>query len=562
MNAGARPSRPEDSPERVSGGGLLRPAAVGLCLLLAFAAGAQFVQWRAQRDELLEVLRGAGLDERDREAFERVARERTPHHARLTVAQALVNDFLTSDPAAAPPGSVLGEDRLGRLVEAQDLARRALAEQPSSWQAHMLLGAAIYLERSLRQDPRLYTAYADWERPLRKAVHDTAGKAEPRRLLAAAYLECWPALGDDKKTFARELMRELFVRDRRSFGQLVPDWLQVAGSRDEAFALIPDRPGAWRTLEKVYAGRRDWDSFCLAHARRLEVLEGRLQENLEEAAERLRLGDLTNSRTLCLRIVTEAPPSRRFVPPVVRALELYPPGIHGLRSTARLRGWLRWAQRLDTVAIDTLPPRAINRLADAIADLSPAEAAHAALIGRDSYRARQAELRADPIAMADWAPFLIAKARRLLATNPVDAERALDQVPPASRSTLPYWLAKRDLARARNQPQVLVIAEDELARFRKREWTALDWELLPGGAALRLLPAQPSSGLVLELLPDAATGAAVEVQWDGQVVAIQPVRRGPRIELSLAVETRPHLLEIEALSREAVTPGRVWLRDR
>ncbi len=558
-----RPS-PTDVPEPPGAAGhaprdrLLRGGLIAVCLLLAAAAAAGFVGWRSARDGALEILRTAGLDVRAPRTFAEISRERTPHHARLDTARALVRDVLELD---AEADGATREERIARLAVARDLARRALREQPNSWRATMLIGASVYLERSLRADPRLFTAHADWEVPLRKAVADAGGRTEPQRFLIAAYLECWPALSEEKKGFARALMKEIFRRSPEVFARLVAAWIEAAPGPDEAFELIPDRPEAWRQLGGIYAARRDWSSFCRVHARRLDALERRHLAELEEVEKRLRLGDLENSRSLCLHVITSAPPSLRFAPLATRALELYPPGLHALRSTEPLAEWRRFVLELDALGIEPLSPRAMSRLSDAIGEIRTPEAAHAALYAGDSYRLGQAERLGGTKSTAAWAPFLIARARRQLAGGPGEAARTLSQVGRAARSGIFYWRARYDVGRALGDQRTSAEAAAELERLRARQWSALEWRLRGPRAFLELLPAAAASGLTLELKPRAPTGAAVEVLWDGAVVAMLPVRRGQKIDLSVTVEPRPHLLEVRSLARQGVVPVLVRLAD-
>ncbi len=551
---GPRSTAAERGPRRR----VLRPALILLCLLLAGSAGSRYFDWRGVRDELVATLSSAGLDARDPETWIEVARERTSHHARLATARALVTDVLNLTPEERR--SAAGKERIARLAIARDLAQRALREQPSSWQAPMLVGASIYLERALTGDHRLFTAHQDWEVPLRRAVREAGGKIEPRRLLIAAYLECWPALSAEKKVYARGLMKEVFRQSPSAFAWLAPAWLEAAPDREAAFELIPDRAEAWKRIGQVYVDRRDWDSFSRSYARRLNALERQLQEDLHEVEERLRLGDLEHSRSLCLQVVTSAPPSLRFVPLVVRALEFYPPGLLSIRSPERLHDWRRFALGLDALGLQPLTPRALSRLNDAIGELKTPGAARAALIAGDEYRLDQAEKLSGVKSAPVWAPFLIARARRQLDRNPEKAARSLSQIGPLSRSSISYWQVRQELARARGDHGAIATAAAELERLRANEWSVLRWRLGRSLDSLELLPAAPASGLVLELSPAAPTGAAVEVLWDGEVVAVQPVRRDQAIELSFAVEPRLHLLQVRTLAGGTVNPVRVWLR--
>jgi len=544
---------------------LLRAGAVALCLLLALAALVHCQGWRGNRDRLLGVLGEAGIDRRNPEALVRVSRERTPHHARLTAARALVYDVLSFD-AGAPPAD-LGA-RVARLEEARELARQALRDQPNSWQASMLLGAATYLEWSLTADPRLFTEYARWEEPLRTAVAATEGKVEPRRFLAAAYLESWVALGEAKKAAAEEVLAEVFRGDSDGFARLMPVWLEVAGSRQRAFELVPDEPWAWRRLELLYARRRDWRAYAEVRVRHHDALEGHVARKLDEAAERKRLGDVAGSRAICLEVLASVPPRRRFAPAVARALEIYPPGAHALRSTAPFEEWLRLALRLHPLGVELLPVKTLERLVDVIRRLDPPEGAYAALIADDVYRMRLYEKQADTLVSVDWAPYLIAKAGWLLERDPVgnleEADRALDRVALTARGSLDYLRMRRMVARAGGDQEALAAVERELEARRtelaRHRWTALDWHLRGERAFLALLPEAAAPGLLLELRSKERTGAAAEILWDGELVAVEAVPNGGTLTLDIAVEPGRHQLEIRGLERQEVLPGAVRLR--
>ncbi len=553
----ARPANPQPTVPSLSAM-IVRPGLIGLCLLLGLAASNGYRDWHANRLELVALLRDSGLDVRNEAVIERVRRERTPHHAKMLAARALVHDLLTSAPATA----AAGEDPADRLPAVGELARQALAAQPNSWQAAMLLGAATYLERSLHRDRRLVTAAADWEEPLLRAVREAPGHAEPRRFLAAAYLEVWPYLSSEKKDFAHRLLKEAFAEDPYTFQRLAPAWLDVAEDLDEAFAPIPERPDAWRFLEYTYAERREWDRFCLAHRRRLNSLMRQSEERLDEAAERLRLGDFYRGRSLLLQVISTAPRDVRFAPIVTRALERYPAGLHGLVSTERLRDWLRWALELSTVSLNPLPPRIVGRLAGAAGRLDPPEAAHAALIAGEIHHAERLERLTDTLTVEAWAPYLIAKTRWLLERDQtLQAAATLELVDRASRKRMAFWLASERLARARGELVDIAEAQRRLAGIRSREWSALAWQWRGNRTLLWLLPSSSAAGLAVALNDVPETGAVVELRWDGRTVALRPVDADQDLELRIEVDTRPHLLELRMLAGGQVYPGRVRLRD-
>ncbi|HEX9731966.1 MAG TPA: hypothetical protein VGG06_08245 [Thermoanaerobaculia bacterium] len=544
---------------------LARLALAAACLALAAAALLEYRGWRRERDELVALLREAGLATSG--AIEQIRAERTSHHARIVAARALVYDVLeTPDrrpPDRRPPDRRPPDRRppaSDRLPQAAALARQALRAQAGSWQAAMLLGAATYLEWSLGRDRRLYTEHAAWERPLRQALDQAPGQLEPRRFLAAAYLEVWPALSPRKRELTRELLAEAFRYDRLAFSTLAPVWLATAGDLDEALAIVPDRTAAWAGLEEIFAGRHEWSAFCRVHTRKVEALRQELEGMLAEAEERLRLGDYYRSRSLLLQVIARSPLDVRFAPLVTRALERYPPGLHGLMSTEPLREWLRWTLELYPLGRNPLPPPIVSRLAGAAGELEPPEAALAALVGGELHHAEQYELLADSLASEPWGPYLLAKAQHYLdRAQPREAEAALERTGRSTRRTLAYALTRWRVARARGDHVGVAEAERELTSFRRREWSAIEWQERGRRTVMPLYPETAAEGLAVRLNRVAAAGAVVEIRWDGASVALRPVPAEGEIEIGIAVTPELHLLELATVAGEQLLPGRVRL---
>ncbi|MEM8931718.1 MAG: hypothetical protein AAGE94_11125, partial [Acidobacteriota bacterium] len=137
---------------------------VGSCAALVGLSAWSAKTTLDERRTLAEQLAAAGVPEDGRR---QVLRESTPHHARLHAARALVYNALVrlrQDEGAER------RQAIDALPEARRLAGSALSHQPNSWQAAMLYGTALYLERSVARDRRLVTEAADWERPLDHAV--------------------------------------------------------------------------------------------------------------------------------------------------------------------------------------------------------------------------------------------------------------------------------------------------------------------------------------------------------------------------------------------------------
>ncbi|MEM1205315.1 MAG: hypothetical protein AAGN66_18950 [Acidobacteriota bacterium] len=548
----------------------MRSVAAAACLVLAVAALADAASWHRNRDKMVDLLRTSGLVEEGQDGLlERVQREGVPHHARLAAARSLVYLSIARLTQARAGESAEELERLetavsAALPEARRLAHRGLREQPNSWQGAMLAGTATYLEWSLARDRRLYTEADAWEAPLLQAVRDVGSHPEPRRLLATAYLEVWNALSPAKKEQARGILKEVFEGDFRAFQALAPAWLDVGSEVEEVFSVVPDRPDAWSVIEEAFVARRQWRTVAEAHRRRLDSLERFLEASLQDAEARLQLGDLTRGRSMIVRLLIAAPPSRRFAPLVERALEVYPPGLHGLSSSSALRGWLDWSLDLERVRRSSLSPPAVFRLRDSLGKIETAVAAHAALVMRDTEQIVRFERMAGTPEFPQWAPFQIGKSRWYLEQgNVARASEDLSRVGLAGRRTLDYAQTRFEIAQALGDPVELELARRLWQGHRKRRWGAAEWRTVGDTSKVEILPAMPSEGLVLEMERVPEGGAVVEIYIDGgEHTLLAPVyRSGDRIRFRASIEDRPHLVSVSTLTGDRVVPGRIFLAE-
>ncbi len=535
----------------------LRALLIVVCLLGTFEALASMMRWRTQRSELLELLEGPEKSADFDVVSQRVGLERTAHHGQLIVARALVYDAMTGGENLS--GGL--EASVARLTEARRLALEVLQQQPNSWEASMFLGAATYLEWSFRSDRRLYSESKAWEEPLLKAVEEASGKREPRRFLVTAYLETWDALSPAKRAFAFDLVRDTFRDDTDAFVGLASVWIDVAG--DRALEVMPDRPRVWKQLEVSYAGANNWPAFSRAHQRYLEVLEQKLKRDLDEAENHLQFGDLAASRDKCLQVLIAAPRDGRFAPLVVRALDIFPPGLHGLMSTDKLREWLDWALELNTVSVVPFGPKTLGRLTDSIGELDAPTGALAALVGKDAYRTARYEKLEDAKWSKPWGRVLIAKTKWLLERGEVAAaSKALDDVHRSLHDSVGYWLARQRVARAAADSQGLAVADDKLASLQKLSWDIAEWRKVGNRQILELYPEplpQATSTLNIEVESAPGPGVVVGIIWDGSEVASQAVVGRDVIAVRLKIDPKPHLLELRALAGSRFDTGRVWI---
>ena len=529
-------------------------------LALAVIAVWQLLAWQAVRADLLADVEQAGLVETRPELLDDVRFERSSEAARVAVARALVHQVLTLD------ASMLATDdaqrRIDRLPRVEELARRSLEAQPGDWQAQMILGTSIWLQRFYDRDPRLVTAYRDWETPLLASVAGAEDQLEPRRVLVAAYLEIWRHLSPQKRQDATAMLSDLFADDLRSYRMLLPSWLRVERDSERALAAIPPDSRAWNILRRLYADRSSWTSFILAHDRLQSALEAELGERFVEAERRLRFGDYFHSREMFLRIALDAPTERRFAALAADSLEAYPPGLHGLGTVSRLRGWIDWSLELSEVGLRGLPPSALAKLVDTLgSELEPEVAAHAAMVAGDAYQAERFSKLVDTFRMASAAPFFIARARDELAAGKEEqAQETLELVQADARRGLAWATVRRNVARATGDVLAEAAAEEQLAELEGPTFGASAWRWRRGRPTLDIVTRLPATGLRLAVADAPPDGAVIDVHFDGRSTSIRAVREGDSLLLSpLPVAVGSHLLEVRFLAGGQVVPGQVEL---
>src|SRR6185436_16438354 len=313
--AASPPDRQTARPSRFQP--LLRLLLGGTALALAGLTLAGHLQADRRRREAYDWLAEAGVTA-DTAALER---EDDPEVIDLKAARAALGHEM------AARGRAEGGTRSG-LAALDGAARRArgvLRRRPASWEAAFVLGASLYNARSQARDPRLFTAYRDWEAPLEAAARLAPGRRAPARFLAGVYLEIWPALSERKRAIARDLLAETF-RDPGELAKLLPAWLEVAQDRREAFSLVPDDPVAWEAAQAYLGSRGDLLGFRDARERWNRSLLAALRRDLGEADRRRASGDLAEARNLYLSIATRARPERRYLDLLEQALDRCPPG--------------------------------------------------------------------------------------------------------------------------------------------------------------------------------------------------------------------------------------------
>jgi hypothetical protein len=525
----------------------------------------------AERAGYVELLVKSGLDERLPEIAATVERETDPARAGILTGRALLADALEQLQRMQPPLEASAVEEIAtQLASARELGDDVRRRRPAAWQAHMIVGAATYLEWTLRRDRRVATESTSWEAPLQTAIALAPSHAEPKRFLTMAYLELWPMLSTEKRELARGLVAIAF-EDPRLLARLLPHWLALARSLDEALAAVPDDYRAWSSVQDLFVRREEWERAILARRRAHENLRRECESRLDAAARLRGRRAARRIRQLVLPVVTAMPVEASWADLLTRTLERLPAGLPGEAASARLRQWLEWNLEGCALGRCRLPPRSAARLAVLAGDLTQSMRARAALAADDLASAEAFERRAERVENEAWAQYLIEKVPHLLQRKERAAAAAtLAAVHSSHRSSLAFLHAERALAETSEDEEALAAVRLALDRRARQAWRADEW--LPAAAPgrsrrpapyrLSLQVAVGAGGLELTAVDAPPGGAVAELRVDGAAVAIEPLRRaGEAIRVWTAVPAGPHLLELDVVAGGPVVPGPGRLLD-
>jgi len=539
---------------------VLRTGAAALALALAVTSVTRYQELRARQSDSAGWLEHSGVT-----VDAALEREPDAERVRLKAARAALSAELDAGRRAGLPEEQAARESAARLAGIAREASAVLARRPAAWDAAMILGAATYLGWSQARDERLFTSYRSWEAPLEAALRLAPAKREPVRFLAAAYLEIWPVLSPAKKATARGLLVEVF-RDPQDLNRLVDPWLEAAADRREAFSVLPADPAAWERVGSSYAQRGDWKGYAAARERWDAALLADLRRDLAEASRRRRAGDVPGSRDLYLSVAARARFDARYRPLLERALTQCPPGPVDRGTAERLAPHLNAALERCLLAGCGMEPAALKRLARFVREAPPQQEALAYLFAGDLSRAEDLERRSDARWSAEWAPYLIAKARVLGERGRgEEAAAALAELHRDWQEHPLAWEARLDVARAAGDAQGAALARERLAALGRESWPATAWAWRREVARLEMVTAGERRGLTVELDEVPPLGAVVELRLDGAALGVFPVRPAaagtrPLLELAVPVDAGLHLLEVEGTQGGRVLPGRVLLR--
>ncbi len=540
-----------------------RALAIAIGAVGVLLAGADYQSYADVQTWARTEMVHQGLDTRHAELAGEVRRRYDPVHARLRIAQALLNDELDRRWLAGLTEEEIAtelERGPARLRAASEIAREAWPARAASWQAAMILGGSTYLDRFRSNDPRFLAERDAWEKPLRAALELAPAERGPLRFLASAYIGNWASLDREERQATTELVARAF-EERRTYELLVRDWLRVASSRSQALATVPARPWAWRVLEQHFTELGDWELFVEARRRWYETLAVDIVRELDEVELLLTGGEVRDARSRLLHLLERIPHSGDYAPQVERLLNLLPAGPVGAGTAATFEAWLAWAFEHCVREACPLSPESISRLARLTTDLAPESRALAALAAGDFPRAELIERRYSTHANETWAGYHLLKAELLLRLDRLaDADASLAQLSSAFRTEPRYWLAERDLATALDEEGRHDLADLRLGELADSRWSEAAWERTEGRYRLELLPTRAADGISIEVVGAAAGGSVVEVYLDGRLLDIRRSSRSRAIyRFDQPLSPELHQLSLRFHTGGSVRPGDVEL---
>ena len=534
---------PADHAPASSGRRSSRPWRIAIVAASIIGAVLTWLDYRAfaawQRD-LLELAESPEVTEVVARLDETVRRETDLDRTAAGIARLLVfAEIGLGESDTAPVNPELSRSRI-ELV--RDLGAASLRERPTMESAAVAIGAANYLLLRRAEDRRLVAEPTLWETPLELA-RDLKVLGDGRRILAVAYLELWPFLSSEKRETTRGLLADAF-RDQRLFARVIEVWLDIAGDRESALEVVPDRVTSWTFLERLYGSRRDWDAFAYVVERRDQAVRREAERTLERAALLRRRGQTGRAREEYISLLIQLEPTRENALYIERALAQAPATPpQGPRRQVYIRAWLEWALALCRSSGCPLTPQAIARLRGLADEVPEPIWAMAALYG-ERPTGQERETTADRTSPA-WADYNISRARQLAQNG--QASAAFTTLANVGAGVGPfYWLARRDVARASGDADGLEQAELELARFALDSWPESAWTTGPRGDGFKrldFLVAREATSLVMTLEAP-PNGAAAEIRLDGAQKSLVVVKGRETITIEAPLAEGMHTIEI------------------
>ncbi len=521
-------------------------------LVLLLVALAWFGWWTLEKKELLALLEDHPPTVRLAEVHRRIRVEGDPLNSRIVLARALLDGELDASYLAdLPPDRQ--EQAAARSLEniqiARTLAQEILEHRPDSWIAHMVLGGSVFLERWRTGDNALFREREDWEKPLTRARELAPAREDPVRWLAMAYLLTWDDAGEASAPQVEEVLVRAF-RDPLTLKRLLPAWLSLEKDLQKAYRMLPPQANTWQTVSQFWEVAGRFDHQAEAEKRRRQALARESEIHHEEAAARLSGGDLKGARELYLKITTQLVPSMEHQAAFSKAVLNSPPGIASQPTQKAHGNWLTWARPLLTLGQTPLNPTVIARLIPQSGRLKPAEKAFFALASGDEAVADRYVRGAPDLWSEAWVPYYQLKAQRVIGKEDEETLRNTLQTAHRSiRQTLGYRLLQH-----KNDPSIW----DNRTRFPATGWR---WR---GSTAFQEIPlSYDATSLTLEFLEGTlGNGALVEIQWDGQTLALAGLTTLAPLSLDLQAAPGDHLITFNYLRGDSVRPGELTIEPK
>lgn len=418
------------------------------------------------------------------------------------------------------------------VAAARDLALDAFAARPA-WAFHAQALAELVLADEWREKPEARRSDR-WLEPMRIAAAGAPAAPGIRASWAAAALERWPLLQAGERQEARQVLRAALVDER--FQELALPAVVATLGLAEGLSLVPETPTALAVARRAVDGVATFDERVALQARWSAAERAERRAAVAEILGFLEAGRgdraVAAAWTFLGRHPVELfddPEGREQARVVLRAVGDGRPGAWRTDPRGSLVRWfLASPLRPGSGRADLV------RAASGLVGLSEGERALLLFLAGDDFGWRRILDHADTLGSSDWTPFFLEQVRRKLAANvPAEADAALGRISRFDLERCDVLLARRDVARAREQGT-------ELDRLRAA-WPLAFPKVLP-------VPDWPAAGtgtlpLCVDPESDGASSLVVTVAarepvlawwgWDGGREGTVRLEAGVERELSV-----------------------------
>ena len=309
-------------------------------------------------------------------------------------------------------------------------------------------------------------AWETWATPLKLAAAAAPGLDDVWSALGGVYLENWPRLSAAQRSEALPVFRRALQDSRFVSARFLT--LSDALGRQEAMGLLPESPELLDAAADALSARGDLAAAASLLPRRDAADRRARAAEIRRIEGRFQARDPDGLREACIEWAANHPVSELDDPAgraqAARLLELWPGDRGGPWDSDPRADLVRFFLDGRESAV---PAATLSRTLDALSDVPDHVSARVKLLAGDVAGAQELADRPQNQGAAEWTLYYADLARYFLKEGRArEARGALDLLSLATRDGCDALLARRDVARALQDPTELAIVNQRLASFR------------------------------------------------------------------------------------------------